>query len=750
MRNLSLTSLILIGLILGILTGLGVGERAEVLSPIGDGFIRLLQMAVLPYFIVALPLGFGRLDYQEAKMLAMRLGFFSVVLWGLAMMLVVLLPLTFPVLESASFFSSSMVTQADPVDFVSLYIPANPFASLSQAVIPGVVVFGIALGIALIGVPKKRYLLDILDTLAEALGRITGFVVRLTPIGVFALAASAAGTMTVEDLSRLQVYFVAYTVGCLLLTFWLVPMLVASLTPFSYADILRTVRDPLVTGFTTGNLLVVLAMMADNCKRLFKERDEENYRHAESVIDVTLPIAFTFPNIGVVMLLLFVPFAGWFTGNPVSLTEYPKLCLLGFFSFFGSVEIGLPFLLQQMQIPTDMFQLHMVTLVYIGRVATLMAVMHLAGVALLSAAGNARWLKFKPRSISIFAGGSVAILLLSVSLTRLTLVNTVDQAYSKNKVVGAMHAIKYPRQGKVHFDFYSDETLAPSSALLAESEGSDLKAIRERGSLRVGYDPDGLPFSYFNKEGHLVGFDIEMTQAFADELDVEVEYFPYDKSTMQECLNDTRSCDILVGGLFATTRRIEEMLFSDPYLELHLAFIVPDHRKSAFESLSSLHTKSDMRIAVLERPYFGARVQQLLPGAEIVQVNSPREYFESADGFDALVMSAEADSAWTLLHPAYSVVIPEDAQVTVCVGYPMPLNARRLENVMSRWIHLKQSDGTIDTLYAHWIEGKTAETNERRWNVLDDVLGWSDVGGSDERYPSAKERIARRPRLSSE
>ncbi len=60
MRSLSLTSLILIGLVFGILTGLGVGERAEVLSPIGDRFIRLLQMAVLPYFIVALPLGFTK------------------------------------------------------------------------------------------------------------------------------------------------------------------------------------------------------------------------------------------------------------------------------------------------------------------------------------------------------------------------------------------------------------------------------------------------------------------------------------------------------------------------------------------------------------------------------------------------------------------------------------------------------------------------------------------------------------------
>jgi len=233
MHRFSLTSMILAGLAMGILTGLLFGERAVLLSPIGDGFIRLLQMAVLPYFIVALPLGFGRLNYQEAKMLALRLGLFSMVIWALAFLMVALLPLTFPALESASFFSSNMVESPEPVDFVELYIPANPFSSLSQAIIPGVVVFGIAMGVALIGVPEKKQLLIVLDSLADALGRITGFVVRLTPIGVFALAASAAGTMTMEDLSRLQVYFVAYTVGAMLLAFWLVPMLVSSLTPFS-------------------------------------------------------------------------------------------------------------------------------------------------------------------------------------------------------------------------------------------------------------------------------------------------------------------------------------------------------------------------------------------------------------------------------------------------------------------------------------------------------------------------------------
>ena len=42
----------------------------------------------------------------------------------------------------------------------------------------------------------------------------------------------------------------------------------------------------------------------------------------------------------------------------------------------------------------------------------------------------------------------------------------------------------------------------------------------------------------------------------------------------------------------------------------------------------------------------------------------------------------------------------------------------------SRWIQLKKNDGTIDALYAHWIEGETSKSQGERWNVMTDLLGW--------------------------
>lgn len=82
MRKPNLTAMILIGLLLGIFVGVFFGERAAVLNPVGTAFIRFLQMAVLPYFIVALPLGFGRLSFEEAKMLGKRLVLFSLAIWS--------------------------------------------------------------------------------------------------------------------------------------------------------------------------------------------------------------------------------------------------------------------------------------------------------------------------------------------------------------------------------------------------------------------------------------------------------------------------------------------------------------------------------------------------------------------------------------------------------------------------------------------------------------------------------------------
>ena len=90
---------------------------------------------------------------------------------------------------------------------------------------PAIVVFCLFFGGALIMVPGKEPLLDFLDLCATAIGRINLFLVRLAPIGLFALTAAAAGTLRLEELARLQAYLIMFALACLVAAFGILPLL---------------------------------------------------------------------------------------------------------------------------------------------------------------------------------------------------------------------------------------------------------------------------------------------------------------------------------------------------------------------------------------------------------------------------------------------------------------------------------------------------------------------------------------------
>ncbi len=111
-----------------------------------DVYVKLLQMTVLPYVTVSLVSGLGALRLEQAKALAVRCGLLLLVLWGLALAAVFLFPLIFPRIETASFFSTTLLEGREPFNFVGLYVPTNPFSSLANNVVPAVVLFSIVLG----------------------------------------------------------------------------------------------------------------------------------------------------------------------------------------------------------------------------------------------------------------------------------------------------------------------------------------------------------------------------------------------------------------------------------------------------------------------------------------------------------------------------------------------------------------------------------------------------------------------------
>lgn len=706
---------ITLGLVVGAVLGLLIGERAAVLAPIADIYIKLLQMTVLPYVTVSIIGGLGALSWEHAGLLVRRLGLVLLLLWGLALALVLLFPLMFPAHQSASFFSASLLSERETFAFVDLYIPTNPFYSLANNIVPAVVLFSLMVGAGLIAVPGKERLLDVLSVAAKAVATATNYVVALTPIGVFAICAVTAGTLSLDDLSRLRVYLVGYVAMSLFLSLWVLPGLVAALTPVPYRALLSRNRDALVMAFMTTSLFAVLPILTEQVKALVREYGGSKAAGAEA--DVIVPASFNFPHTGKVLSLSFVLFAGWFVDVSVPIEQYPRLAVTGVLAMFGNVNAAIPFLLDLLRIPSDTFRLFVTSGVINARFGSLLAAVHTLTVAVLATCSIAGLLIFDGRKLARFAGITLTLLILLVGGVRLWLVQTTPDGYTKDLTLTTME----PLRPRAPATIYAGPAEA---APLPPVVTSVLDRVRDRGRLRVGYVKDSLPYAFSNARGELVGFDIEMAHQLARDLGVGLELVLLNRSVLDDGL-DPALCDVVMSGLVVTTDRAGHVAYSTPYLDETFAFIVRDHLAASFSDWSNVRAMGRIRLGMPNLPYYARKASDELPDAVIVPVEGMEDMFSAAaPPVDAFVATAERGSAYTLLHPEYSVAVPKPRPFKVPLAYIVAGRDAAMLSMIDSWVELKRKDGTIDALFGHWILGADSSVKAPRWSVLRDVLHW--------------------------
>ena len=709
-RRPSLAAQVLIGFVLGIGMGLFFGEDVQPLSVVGQAFGRLLQMSVMPYMLVSVLTAIGHLEIHEARRLVARAGLLLLSLWALGLGMVAILPLAFPRWETGSFFSTTMIGERTPADLLHIYIPANPFQALAEGTVPGVVLFALAFGVALMGVAGRGSWLDDLQVIQRALTRITSFIARLAPIGVFSLAASAAGTMTIDQFEQVQVYVVIQSLMAGFMALVVLPALVATLTPLRYMDVLRESRDALVTAFATGNVLVVLPLLAERAKRLLR-RDDVIRQDDVSMVDVFVPLSFNFPNLGKLMALGFLPFAGWFLGTPLGFDQMLTLLGSGFLALFGEPSFAIPFLLDRLQLPSDLLQLFLAVDVITGRMAMLVAASYTITLALIGSCSMAGLLRFRPMALvhlGVLTGG-IGLGLLGGTRLFFTYV--------------------LPQKGQT-YERLADRNLITPQAELAMTPappaqpGRDrLTVIRGRNILNVGYVDGGLPYAFRNTHGQMVGLDVAMAHLLARDLHVKLALVSLQADDVARALADGQ-VDIVMSGLQLTTTGASVLAISKPIMEETAAFVVLDHRRSTFSDLRQLDQGRNLVIAMVGQPPFLDLMRDKLPLARFEKLPSPRPFFtQGQPKYDALLLTAETGAAWTLIYPAYSVTIPSlKAPIKVPLIYALPQDQDAWRHYVNAFVVLRQADNTIEQLKSYWIMGQHPDGTARRWSVWRDVL----------------------------
>ena len=711
---------LLLGLAAGVITGLFFGEWTRVLEPMADGFVRLLQMAVLPYVTVSLIASIGSLRLDDIRTLGIRGGLVLLGLWTLALAAAFLMPLVFPPAVTGAFFSTTLVQRAPPLDLVDLYIPANPFHALANSIVPAVVLFSIAVGVALIGVPRKQPLLDVLDAGRETLARVMRFVTSLTPYGLFAIAATVAGTIRLDQAGRLNLYLAAYAALALLLALWVLPGLVSALTPIPVRAILASNRDALVTATIAGDLFIVLPLLVASCKEL-TARFGAAERHAAALPDVIVPMSFNFPHSGKLLSVSFVLFAAWFADAPIAAADYPRLALTSVVTLFGGVTAAMPFLLDLFHVPGDTFQLFVASGVINSRFGSLVAAMHTVAMALLGTCAVAGMIRWQPRQLVRYA-----VITTALTVTVLGGVRALAGDLSGPQAAG-------DRLDAMRIDLRSESVLRPDVSLAADTApvGTRLDSIGAHRVLRVAFLPDALPFAFVNGRNELVGFDIALMHHLARELGARLEFTPIgregrDPLDTAAVLLRSGASDIVVGGLAVTTARAQRLQLSDTYLSETLGFVVRDHDRQQFASWDAIRRRGRLTIAVPAVPYYVDKLRRQVPEAQLVMVDRIAELFgPPAAAADAIALPAERGSVWTLKYPQYAVVVPSPAPLQIPLAFALPHDEAALFTFVNTWIDLKRRDGTLDALYKYWILGEDPVPPHPRWSIMRDVLRWT-------------------------
>jgi proton glutamate symport protein len=257
-----LTTQILLGLVAGILLGLFAPVLAVAARPLADLFLRMIRMVMVPLIfstlVVAIAGGgdlkaMGRIGgkallyFEVATTIALVLGLALVNLFqpgaGLS--------LSLGNQAAASLPSAASQAQTRGWDILLHLFPVSVVDAMARGDILQVVVFATLFGVALASIGAAgRPLVDVLEATAQAMFKVTGYVMAFAPIGVFAAIAATVGGRGIAILIALGKLVALMYLGLVLFVVIVIGG-VSLLIRVPFVAFLKAIREPFLIALTT-------------------------------------------------------------------------------------------------------------------------------------------------------------------------------------------------------------------------------------------------------------------------------------------------------------------------------------------------------------------------------------------------------------------------------------------------------------------------------------------------------------------
>jgi len=709
-----LPSWILLSAVCGLACGLFFGERMAFLQPLGLAYSKMLEIAVFPYIICSLLSGLGGLVADRAWRLLRASWHVYVLLWVTTFITIYLLALAIP----SPMVSAVLTSPADTpsVSLLDLLIPANIIEALSRNTIPAVVIFSVLYGIAIQSVPQKAAFLEVVDVLRVASVRIWNWIVYFAPVGVFALFASASGTIKPDAAGTVVAYIGLFLIGTLALGFLILPFALSRIIPRRAGEILHDLQSGFTLALVTTISAAALPFIQQAAEKLTASQglqgDETN-----DVIRATSSISYVLSQLGNYFITLFILYLSYQYKVAISSSDAALLPFMALMSGIGSPSASVDavaFLGTWLHMPSSATDLYVetMTVTRYGQVAV--SVMGLAFVTLavpLIYFGRAK-LQLRrllpPLMIGLagfaalgLAGRSISHILFPPHTEAALLSRTLDP-----RSVAGLDAI-------IHKTRPAD--LAPLE------DAATIDGIRKRKRIRVGYGTRIVPFSYFNNQEQLVGYDVSAAYRLARNLQVGIEFVPVDWDTLEQDLIDQRF-DIVMAGAYATPERLARLSVSNFYLVSPVALIVKSSDVADYATYAAVRAMPNLKLAIFHDPQMSRIAQTLFPDAEIIQLDSYEELPKHPE-VNAALWTLDQAAAWASAHDNYTALSPAGIGAPLAVAYLLPPLSTNFLRYLNLLLDLEKTDGVRERESSYWIKGEPRPDPRPRWNLLDVLLG---------------------------
>lgn len=243
--------------------------------------------------------------------------------------------------------------------------------------------------------------------------------------------------------------------------------------------------------------------------------------------------------------------------------------------------------------------------------------------------------------------------------------------------------------------------LAVSLPALA-SETPNLDKINERGSLRVGMSTF-VPWAMRNKQGDLVGFEIDVAKRLAEDSGWKVEFVPTAWDGIIPSLLSNKF-DVIIGGMSITEARAKSVLFTEPYSHSGVQLAANKELAEGFIKISDFDSRR-VKIAARRGAFTVQVARETFPKAKVLQFDDDAQAFQEVlNGNAHAVIASSPKPEHEAIKNADTLFIPFDERLSKGnEAFAVRLGETDKAEFFNEWIKARTEDGWLKERYEYWF-----------------------------------------------